>query len=100
MHPTRHRVEQLLDRSKGKTIVIVGDVMLDEFIWGKVRRISPEAPVPVVEVVDETYRMGGSANVAAIIHSLQGTPVPIGVLGRDSASDRFLDLLWNENSDN
>jgi len=93
MHPTRHRVEQLLDRSKGKTIVILGDVMLDEFIWGKVRRISPEAPVPVVEVLDETYRLGGSANVAANIRSLEGNPIPIGVLGHDSASDRVLDLL-------
>ena len=92
MHPTRHRVEQLLQGFTGKTIVIVGDMMLDEFIWGKVRRISPEAPVPVVEVVDETYRLGGSANVAANIRSLQGTPVPIGVLGRDSASDRLLEL--------
>src|SRR5213593_28882 len=97
--PTRHRVAELLQRFTGKTIVIVGDVMLDEFIWGKVRRISPEAPVPVVEVVDETYRLGGSANVAANIHSLQGTPVPIGVLGRDSASERLLDLLRQENID-
>src|SRR5437867_1584345 len=91
----RSRVEQILNRFSGKTILIIGDLMLDEFIWGKVRRISPEAPVPVVEVVDETYRLGGSANVAANIRSLQGTPVPIGVLGRDSASDRLLELLRN-----
>jgi D-beta-D-heptose 7-phosphate kinase/D-beta-D-heptose 1-phosphate adenosyltransferase len=89
----RRRVEQLLNRFAGNTIVIVGDVMLDEFIWGKVGRISPEAPVPVVEVLDETYRLGGSANVAANIRGLEGTPIPIGVLGRDSASDRMLALL-------
>src|SRR5438093_10608909 len=93
MHPTRHRVEQLLDRSKGKTIVILGDVMLDEFIWGKVRRISPEAPVPVVEVLDETYRLGGSGNVVANIRGLEGMPIPIGVIGRDAAADRILDLM-------
>ena len=89
----RRRIEQLLNRFAANTIVIVGDVMLDEFIWGKVQRISPEAPVPVVEVLDETYHMGGSANVAANIRGLEGTPIPIGVLGRDSASDRVLDLL-------
>lgn len=90
---TRPRAEQLLNQFTGKTILIVGDVMLDQFIWGKVRRISPEAPVPVVEVTDETYRLGGSANVAANVRALDGTPIPIGVLGRDSASDRVLDLL-------
>ena len=89
----RRRIEQLLNRFAANTIVIVGDVMLDEFIWGRVHRISPEAPVPVVEVLDETYHMGGSANVAANIRGLEGTPIPIGVLGRDSAADRVLDLL-------
>ena len=54
----------------GKTILVVGDVMLDAFIWGKVARISPEAPVPVVEILRETYRLGGSANVAANITSI------------------------------
>ena len=50
----RGRVEQILNRFQGKNILIIGDVMLDEFIWGRVRRISPEAPVPVVEVTEET----------------------------------------------
>lgn len=86
-------VEQILNAFKGKTILIVGDVMLDEFIWGKVRRISPEAPVPVVEVVDETYRLGGSANVAANVRSLDGAPIPIGVVGRDAAASRIFELL-------
>jgi D-beta-D-heptose 7-phosphate kinase/D-beta-D-heptose 1-phosphate adenosyltransferase len=89
----RARVEQLLNQFTGKKIVIVGDIMLDEFIWGKVRRISPEAPVPIVEVVEETYRLGGSGNVAANIRALDGTPIPIGVIGRDLASDRVQDLL-------
>ncbi|HYR87123.1 MAG TPA: D-glycero-beta-D-manno-heptose-7-phosphate kinase [Terriglobia bacterium] len=89
----RNRVEQILNQFAGKKIVIVGDVMLDEFIWGKVHRISPEAPVPVVEVLEETYRLGGSGNVAANIRALDGTPIPIGVLGRDVASDRVHDLL-------
>lgn len=89
----RNRVEQILNAFTGKTIIIVGDAMLDEFIWGKVRRISPEAPVPVVEVIEETYRLGGSGNVAANIQELGGTAIPIGVVGRDAASDRIGDLL-------
>src|SRR2546427_5305062 len=89
----RTRVEQILHRFSGKTILILGDVMLDEFIWGKVRRISPEAPVPVVDVTEETYRLGGSGNVAANVCALDGSPVSIGVIGRDSAGDRVLNLM-------
>ena len=81
----RDRAKQILDGFPNKAILIVGDVMLDEFIWGKVARISPEAPVPVVQVERETYRLGGSANVAANIRGLGGMPIPIGVVGRDSA---------------
>lgn len=89
----RKRVEDILNHFSGKTILVIGDVMLDEFIWGKVRRISPEAPVPVVEVMDETYRLGGSGNVAANIQELGGKAIPLGVVGRDSASDRIGELL-------
>src|SRR5438046_9803827 len=89
----RSRVEQILNRFSGKTILIIGDLMLDEFVWGKVRRISPEAPVPVVDVTEETYRLGGSGNVAANVRALDGSPIPIGVIGRDSAGDRVLDLM-------
>src|SRR5262249_40434145 len=66
------RIENLLNQFTGKTILIVGDIMLDEFIWGKVARISPEAPVPVVDVIEETYGLGGSGNVAANIKALGG----------------------------
>jgi rfaE bifunctional protein kinase chain/domain len=89
----RDRATQILDAFPGKAILIVGDVMLDEFIWGKVARISPEAPVPVVDVLRETYRLGGSANVASNIGGLDGTPIPIGVIGQDSASARIQKLL-------
>jgi D-beta-D-heptose 7-phosphate kinase/D-beta-D-heptose 1-phosphate adenosyltransferase len=89
----RDRVEQILDRFQGKTILVAGDVMLDEFIWGKVRRISPEAPVPIVEVLDETYRLGGAGNVAANIQGLGGTPIPVGIVGNDRAAGRLRDLL-------
>lgn len=89
----RGRVQEILNNFSRKTILVVGDVMLDEFIWGKVGRISPEAPVPVVEVIDETYRLGGSGNVSANIQSLGARAIPIGVVGRDSASDRIGELL-------
>jgi D-glycero-beta-D-manno-heptose-7-phosphate kinase len=89
----RNRVESILSTFPNKTILVVGDIMLDEFIWGKVRRISPEAPVPVVEVIDETYKLGGAGNVAANIRGLDGRAIPIGVVGRDDASNRIGDLL-------
>src|SRR2546421_2524238 len=89
----RMNVKQILNRFTGRSILIVGDLMLDEFIWGKVRRISPEAPVPVVDVTEETYRLGGSGNVAANVRSLDGSPVSIGVIGGDFAGDRVLHLM-------
>src|SRR5262249_19903742 len=89
----RQRVEEILNQFSAKTILIVGDVMLDEFIWGKVARISPEAPVPIVEVLNETYRLGGAANVAANIQELGGQPISIGVVGKDEPGNRVLDLL-------
>src|SRR5580765_2812022 len=90
---TRNRVEQLLSVFDVKKVAVVGDVMLDEFVWGKVRRISPEAPVPVIEVTGETYRLGGAANVAANIHALGGNVIPIGVIGNDRGGDRLVTLL-------
>src|SRR5947208_1843352 len=84
MNPTlsHNRVEHLLGGFAGKRILVVGDVMLDEFIWGSVRRISPEAPVPVVEVRGESYVLGGAGNVAANIQALDGISVLIGILGK------------------
>jgi len=90
---TIERVEQLLAAFTSKTIIVLGDIMLDEFVQGRVRRISPEAPVPIVEITSETYRLGGAANVVANIRSLGGRPIPIGVLGNDRAADRILELM-------
>src|SRR6266700_3939355 len=58
------RLQRILDRASSKRITVIGDLMLDEFVWGKVGRISPEAPVPVVEVTSESFYPGGAANVA------------------------------------
>jgi len=90
---TRSRVEQLLSAFSGKNIVVLGDVMLDEFLWGKARRISPEAPVPVVEIVREEYRLGGAANVVANIRSLGGTAIPVCVVGNDQGAERVIGLM-------
>ncbi len=74
-----------------KRIAVVGDVMLDRFIWGSVSRISPEAPVPVVEIVKESTCVGGAANVAANISSLGATPTPLGVVGDDLEGEQLLE---------
>ena len=75
---------------RGKRILVLGDVMLDRFIWGSVRRISPEAPVPVVEIRKETTCLGGAANVSANIRNLGASPVPLGVVGKDPEGGKLL----------
>jgi D-glycero-beta-D-manno-heptose-7-phosphate kinase len=74
---------------RNKRILVFGDLMLDRFIWGAVSRISPEAPVPVVEIKTESTRLGGAANVASNIRSLGGLPVPLGIIGSDFEGDRL-----------
>jgi D-beta-D-heptose 7-phosphate kinase/D-beta-D-heptose 1-phosphate adenosyltransferase len=79
------RVEAILRSLKGGHVVVVGDVMLDVFVFGQVTRISPEAPVPVVRVTEETERLGGAANVAVNVKSLGGSVALVGVVGDDAA---------------
>lgn len=83
----------LLSRFAGCPVLVVGDLMLDEFVWGQVSRISPEAPVPVVEVARRTFTPGGAANTAANIGSLGGQPVLAGVVGDDPDGTRVCELL-------
>src|ERR1043165_5747022 len=73
------RLQEILARAKSKRILVIGDLMLDEFVWGKVGRISPEAPVPVVEVARESFHAGGAANVA---RNLREFARRVEVLGR------------------
>ncbi|HUX93717.1 MAG TPA: D-glycero-beta-D-manno-heptose-7-phosphate kinase [Ignavibacteriaceae bacterium] len=87
------RLNELKKKFKGLKIAIVGDMMLDCYFWGDVKRISPEAPVPVVEVGNEFYRFGGAANVALNILKLNGLSIPIGVLGRDNYGSIFSSLI-------
>jgi len=87
------RLDELRNNFIGKKIAVVGDMMLDCYFWGEVKRISPEAPVPVVEVGDEFFRFGGAANVALNILTLGGIPFPIGVIGDDNDGKIFKSLI-------
>ena len=78
---------------KIKKIAVIGDIMLDNYIWGDVSRISPEAPVQVVNVQRETYAPGGAANVAANIAALSGQAYMIGIVGDDRASEKLIEEL-------
>jgi D-glycero-beta-D-manno-heptose-7-phosphate kinase len=80
---------QAIRSFRNKRVLVLGDMMLDRFIWGSVSRISPEAPVPVVEIKTESICLGGAANVASNIRSLGGIPVPLGVLGNDFEGNRL-----------
>jgi rfaE bifunctional protein kinase chain/domain len=80
-------------RFKNKKILVLGDVILDKYIWGQLKRISPEAPVPVVAVFKKIFACRGAANVAANIRTLRGKVEPVGLVGIDSAQKSLLSLL-------
>jgi D-beta-D-heptose 7-phosphate kinase/D-beta-D-heptose 1-phosphate adenosyltransferase len=82
-------VRRLLRSLRGRRLLVVGDVMLDEFLWGRAARLSPEAPVPVVQVTRESFHVGGAGNVAANVCALGGEAVLAGVVGEDAAALRL-----------
>ena len=92
---TRGRAAELTDKFEGRRLIVLGDVMLDEFIWGRVRRISPEAPVPVVEIERETVALGGAGNVTSNLAALGARPVQLGVIGSDPDASRLRSALDN-----
>jgi len=77
----------------GKKVLVIGDLMADHYIWGKVSRISPEAPIPVVHVQEETWRLGGAANVAANLKALGAAVTLVGVVGKDPMATRLKAML-------
>src|SRR5579872_5045738 len=87
------RVRQILAAAKNTRALVIGDVMLDHFIWGQVGRISPEAPVPVVDFERESFIPGGAANVARNLTALALPTGLFGVVGRDSAATHLKHLL-------
>ncbi len=94
---TEQRIKNLFDGFAGKRIAVVGDLMVDSYYWGTVSRVSPEAPVPVVDVISESVRLGGAANVANNIQTLGGTPILVGLIGDDHPGQMFLDLMKQQN---
>ncbi|MCB0769589.1 MAG: D-glycero-beta-D-manno-heptose-7-phosphate kinase, partial [Flavobacteriales bacterium] len=90
-------VDSFLNNARGTTILVVGDVMLDAYLWGHVDRISPEAPVPVVQVTERSARLGGAANVALNLRALGAMPVVVSTIGDDGPADTLADrFLANE----
>lgn len=87
------RAREILDGAAGRRVAVVGDVMLDRYIWGAASRISQEAPVPIVRALRTTSAPGGAANVARNVHALGARPVPFGVIGQDPAGDELAALL-------
>src|SRR5256714_3672648 len=85
---TTGRANEIVAAMRDKTVVVFGDVMLDEFVWGDVTRISPEAPVPVVDIRRESVHLGGAANVLANLRSLGARAAVVGVVGSDRAGER------------
>jgi D-beta-D-heptose 7-phosphate kinase/D-beta-D-heptose 1-phosphate adenosyltransferase len=90
---TLDRVESITGRIGRARVLILGDVMLDEYLFGSVERISPEAPVPVVEVQSDKLLLGGAANVTANIRALDNEPILVGTIGADDAAERVKRLL-------
>ena len=85
--------KDLFDKFNGLRILVIGDVMLDAYVMGKVNRISPEAPVPIVSLENEDARIGGAGNVALNLLALGAKPIICGVIGEDTSGDKLLNLF-------
>src|SRR5881296_3730863 len=90
---TAARVRRILNGAAKIRVLVVGDVMLDHFIWGSVARISPEAPVPVVDFERENFMPGGAANVARNLAALNASAELFGVVGQDASAEQLKALL-------
>jgi len=89
----KEHIRELFKSFNNLTALVIGDVMVDSYMWGNVSRISPEAPVPIVTVKQKEKRLGGAANVALNLQALGATPILCSVIGVDSDGQAFLDLL-------
>lgn len=93
------RLQEILAGARTKRLLVIGDLMLDEFVWGRVGRISPEAPVPVVEVTGESFYPGGAANVARNLREFVDNVSVIGLIGSDRGGRRLSELLAEQEID-
>ena len=89
----KERASNIIKKFKGKKIAVVGDLMLDVYVWGNVSRISPEAPVPVVHVKEKTHSLGGAANAMCNITSLGGEVLAFGIVGKEGNGNCLLNLM-------
>src|SRR6266581_5425598 len=87
------RMKELMEAISSRNIMVVGDVMLDEYLWGNVHRMSPEAPVPIVSVDHQTHALGGAGNVATNLTTLGSHVWLAGAMGTDSAALKIAELL-------
>lgn len=90
---SKKRLTEIKNNFNDFNVAVVGDMMLDGYLWGEVDRISPEAPVPIVEIEKEFFRFGGAANVVLNISKLGGNPIPFGLLGDDENASNFKSLI-------
>ena len=93
------KLEALLKSFSTRRIIVLGDIMLDEYLWGKVQRISPEAPVPIIEIASTDHRLGGAANAALNLKMLGAEVELAGILGKDAQARTVLNLLKKKKID-
>jgi D-glycero-beta-D-manno-heptose-7-phosphate kinase len=91
----KEEVKKLFEEFSAKKVLVIGDVMIDSYLWGKVDRISPEAPVPIVNCIKHESRLGGAGNVALNLIALGATPILCGVIGNDDNGTLFLKTMQN-----
>jgi D-beta-D-heptose 7-phosphate kinase/D-beta-D-heptose 1-phosphate adenosyltransferase len=91
IHHNPEELKRCVDKFSDARVIVVGDIIMDEYIWGDVSRISPEAPVPVVDIKEETKMLGGAANVLNNIASLGGNPILCGVIGGDQTGQEIVE---------
>ncbi len=89
----KQQIISLFNRFDQMNIIVIGDVMIDAYLWGKVDRISPEAPVPVVAINQKENRLGGAANVALNLKTMGANPIICSVIGDDDRKEEFSALL-------
>jgi rfaE bifunctional protein kinase chain/domain len=92
----KEQIRDIFKKFNNLNVLIIGDVMVDSYLWGKVNRISPEAPVPIVTVAKKERRLGGAANVALNVQALGANPILCSVIGVDIEGQAFMDLLKNQ----
>lgn len=95
----RTKVKEIFKNFAGKKIAVIGDIMLDRYFWGSVTRVSPEAPVPVIDLEHESFHLGGAANVASNLNSLGIKSVLCGIIGDDNSAEMFEQICKDKGID-